>query len=294
MAYVVCYMKKFKSDGVGGLSGHNNRWSDRHSNLDIDPELKHRNFSALTGIADNPETDYKSRIAEILRNNYSGSRKIRKDAVIMCGIVVSSGVDFFRELEEAEIKRFFKVAVGFLNERFGSENMVDDKVHMDETTPHLHYEFVPIIEGHLCAKRIFTKRSLYSLQSDIAKCLQEAGFDIKRGVQASGIRHKDIPQLKKDTFRLIGDYESQQQMLKALGEQADELHKFLLTTGGEHPYRKFFSALDAFIEVYNKLLFESAGLVRKNRALEEARHNLQQQNIRYKQRLGIITDDILP
>lgn len=292
MSYVVCYVKKFKADGLEGLSGHNNRVSDKHSNLDIDPELKPNNFSALTGIAGNPVTDYKNRVDEVIKRCYTVNQKIRKDAVLLCGVVVSSGVEFFRELEDNEIKRFFKVAAEFLQSYYGAENMVDDKVHMDETTPHLHYEFVPIIEGHLCAKRLFTKRSLTKLQDDIAKALQGAGFNIKRGVQASGVRHKDIPILKKETFRLMGDYESQQEMLKALKDEANALHKMLLASGNEHEYRHFFVSLDAFIKVYDKLLFENASLIRKNRSIEEARKNLQSQNVRFKRRLGIISDDV--
>ena len=171
MSYVVCYVKKFKADSKGGLSWHNNRVSDKHSNLDIDPELKPRNFSALTGEAGNPVTNYVEKIDAILKTSYTTRRKIRKDAVLLCGVIVSSGVEFFRDLEEAEVKRFFKVAALFLQDYYGAENMVDDKVHMDETTPHLHYEFVPLIDGHLCAKRLLTRKSLTELQDVIAKAL---------------------------------------------------------------------------------------------------------------------------
>lgn len=290
MSYVVCYVKKFKAEALEGLGGHNNRVTDKHSNLDIDPDLKTNNFSALTGIVGNPMTDYLAKVDEILKRCYTDKRKIRKDAVLLCGVVVSSGVEFFRDLEDGEIKRFFKVASEFLQGFFGKEVMVDDKVHMDETTPHMHYEFVPIIEGRLCAKQIFTRRSLTKLQDDIAKAFQDAGFDIKRGIQSSGVRHKDIPQLKKETFRLMGDYEGQQEMLKALKEKSNGLHKYLLKSGNEHEFRDFFVSLNAFIGVYDKLLFENAGLVRKNRTLEDARKNLQSQNIKFKRRLGIISD----
>ena len=37
-------------------------------------------------------------------------------------------------------------------------------VHMDETTPHLHLNLVPIINGKLCSKSLYDKKKLSALQ----------------------------------------------------------------------------------------------------------------------------------
>ena len=42
-------------------------------------------------------------------------------------------------------KRLFEETTNFLNERYGQENAVAAVVHYDETTPHLHYAFVPVV-----------------------------------------------------------------------------------------------------------------------------------------------------
>lgn len=44
-----------------------------------------------------------------------------------------------------ETKRFFELVYLFLTERYGEENVISAYVHMDETTPHMHFLFVPVI-----------------------------------------------------------------------------------------------------------------------------------------------------
>ena len=41
---------------------------------------------------------------------------------------------------------FFQETYKFLNDRYGKENVISAYVHMDETTPHMHYAFVPVVE----------------------------------------------------------------------------------------------------------------------------------------------------
>lgn len=52
------------------------------------------------------------------------------------------------ELAEASYEQqsaFFEATTNFLNDRYGQENAVAAVVHYDETTPHLHYAFVPVV-----------------------------------------------------------------------------------------------------------------------------------------------------
>ena len=55
---------------------------------------------------------------------------------------------FPEELTEAPLwatERFFEATTALLNDRYGQENAVAAVVHYDETTPHLHYAFVPVV-----------------------------------------------------------------------------------------------------------------------------------------------------
>ena len=40
--------------------------------------------------------------------------------------------------------KFFEETKEFLDKRYGKENVVCAVVHYDETTPHLHYAFIPV------------------------------------------------------------------------------------------------------------------------------------------------------
>ena len=40
-----------------------------------------------------------------------------------------------------------------LKTQFGEENIVSATIHVDETNPHLHFDFVPVHDGCLSAKK---------------------------------------------------------------------------------------------------------------------------------------------
>ena len=79
--------------------------------------------------------------------------KVRKDAVLMCSFVVGSDRKFFGELSPSEQQQFFAECTRFFADRYSEENIISAVVHMDETTPHLHLNLIPIADGRLCAKR---------------------------------------------------------------------------------------------------------------------------------------------
>ena len=60
-------------------------------------------------------------------------------------------------------KDFFKAVFNFLRKEHGAENMVAASVHLDETTPHLHFAFIPVVEDQkhnrlkVCAKEVINR-----------------------------------------------------------------------------------------------------------------------------------------
>ena len=269
LSYLVCHVEKYKARQVAPIGHHNNRDSDKHSNLDIDPELKDKNFNALTGAEGNPQVNYNFRLKEIIKSEYKVRKKPRYDAVMMVGIVVTSDVFFFRELELPEIKRFFFCAATFLSEKYGKNNMIDCKVHMDETTPHMHYEFVPISEGHLSARRFFDKWKLQMLQSEFAKYMQEQNFKLERGEESSGMRHIPIPELKKETFRAMHDYEVQEEVMSSINEGLGILIDDLKKNGLYEKHENLFTDLPLFMGIHRKMVFEAAHYLRKKREYDD-------------------------
>ena len=189
MSFLVCHAMKYGLTDLRGVSIHNNRESSNSSNPDIDYSRTELNFDALTGESGNPHINYHTEVKKRIEANYVGKKAIRKDAVRLVSIVVSSDHYFFANMDNAETKRFFKVAAEHLAERFGRENVVAAKVHLDETTPHMHFTFVPLRDGRLTAKTIIDQKALISLQNDLPKVMQAAGFNVQRGIEKSENKH---------------------------------------------------------------------------------------------------------
>lgn len=58
----------------------------------------------------------------------------------MCDWVITAPKDLPRENE----KKFFEESYKFLEARYGEKNVISAYVHKDETTPHIHFSFVPV------------------------------------------------------------------------------------------------------------------------------------------------------
>lgn len=288
MSYLVCHVEKYKKRQMAPIGNHNNRIGDKHSNLDIDPERKHLNFSASTGQAGNPQVDYKSKAEDIAKRCFEPGYSPRKDAVWMVGIVVTSDPSFFAGLKESEIKRFFKCAYDFLANRYGPENVLDGKVHMDETTPHMHFEFMPIKDGRLKAKYLFTMVTLRLLQTEAAVYMREQGFDIARGFEDSGMRHIPIPDLKKQTHKAMHEYEVQAGLVKMTVGQLSGLKVALAKSGDFDKFLPLLNNISVFFDGYDKMLLDVAYNIRKRGELEKRIEKLTNDNLA----LGKAYDDL--
>ena len=121
--------------------------------------------------------------------------KVRKDAVLMCSFVVGSDGKFFGELSPSEQRQFFVDCTRFFAERYGEGNIISAVVHTDETTPHLHLNLIPIAGGRLCAKKLFDRKALTALQTDLYKEVG-AKWNLQRGMEGSQAKHLDTAEFK--------------------------------------------------------------------------------------------------
>ena len=122
-------------------------------------------------------------------------RKVRKDAVLMGAFVISSDGEFFNRLIPSQQRRFFEDATEYFAERYGEENIISAVVHMDETTPHMHLNLVPIVDRRLCAKELFTPKTLRELQSDFWEKVGKK-WNLERGKPGSQAKHKSVAEYK--------------------------------------------------------------------------------------------------
>ncbi len=229
MSTLVLHMDKFKKEAVRGIQSHNRRERESHSNPDIDYGRSSENCEFCATFSDNYLQTIQNRIDDLLL-----VKAVRKDAVHMCGIIISSDKAFFDHLNADETRRFFEEAAKYLTDFVGKENVISAMVHMDEKTPHMHFLHVPVTkDGRLCAKDIYTKAALKQLQDELPKHLQKCGFQIERGVEqqnGSAKKHLDTREFKQqqEMFNLLqSEAENLRQAIKNMDARLEEQKAFI-------------------------------------------------------------------
>lgn len=144
---------------------------EKYHKQEVSP-VEEENERDETFEADNPQIDIKR-----TKNNYHMNSnafggytefinkrlkelglKPRKDAVVMNSFVVGSDKAFFDSLPKMQQYSFFSDCAKFFEERYRQENVISAVVHLDETTPHMHLNLIPITpDGRLCSKDLFDK-----------------------------------------------------------------------------------------------------------------------------------------
>ena len=185
----VCRAQKFKGGSdAAGLNIHDDRKKESFSNPDIDKSRTHLNYN----LKDCP--NYNKAIDKRIKSGFKGERGVRSDAVKMVGIMFTASNDFFRGLSAEKTREYFEHCYYWALERYGAENVIGAKVHMDEKTPHMHFYFVPLTpDGRLSAKEILgEKKGLQQLQDDFYNQVSKK-YGLSRGERTD----LDNPESKK-------------------------------------------------------------------------------------------------
>lgn len=169
----MAHVSKFTRSSVSMLLSHNLRHVDRlgkltkFQNQEIDLGKSHLNFRLDHN--KNPKKYFEKRLSEV---------KVfkREDVKVYCSWIVTVP----KGLPLKKHKNFFESVYNFLEAEVGKENVVIASVHMDETTPHIHFGFVPVVKDKngrekVCAKeavnrnylKTFHKRLQQHLEADL-------------------------------------------------------------------------------------------------------------------------------
>ncbi len=207
MSYAIIRNDKLTRVDAQGSYIHNDRRSKGHSNKDIDPTRTHLNF----GCKKNELTYIKE--FDKMKKEYDLKGTIRSNSNIMCEMMITSDNAFFNKIGLEETKRYFKESYKFVcnYKNLGEKYIVSAAVHLDETTPHMHLVYIPVIhtkdkEGKdidkICCRDFWKGRDSYrGLQNAFHKYITSKGFDLERGlpVEETGVKHEKIEDLKKLT-----------------------------------------------------------------------------------------------
>ena len=184
-------MEKYKRADIVGIERENERDENYKStkNPQIDKSRTHLNYHTLPY-----EKKYLAFIDERIKE-LAPKRKIKDDAVLITSFILGSDKEFFDGISPEAQKRFFDDCTEFFAERYGKENVVSAVVHLDESTPHLHFNLMPVTGGRLCAKELFDRTALRNLQTDFYEVVGKK-YGLKRGKEGSTAKHLDTVAFK--------------------------------------------------------------------------------------------------
>lgn len=137
-----------------------------------------------------------------------------------------------------QMKAFFDECWNFVRERYGADNVLGAWVHMDETTPQMHIDFVPETESRKTHRRTVSSASLLSLyekinfQKDLEKDM-EMKFH-KKGLilNGKGKGNKSPQELReeqarKDSAERDAKEKAEQERLQAQSAELGRLKQWL-------------------------------------------------------------------
>ena len=141
MSYAIIRNTNYKMKNLAGIYRHNERKNTHYSNKNINKQNSKLNYSLKT-----PYSTYE-KIFRDIRKNYNLKGMIKNVSNVMCELIITSDKEFFNRIGEEETKRYFKTAYKFVAnyKNLGEQFIVSAKVHMDESTPHLHILFIPVV-----------------------------------------------------------------------------------------------------------------------------------------------------
>ncbi|MBR0351517.1 MAG: plasmid recombination protein [Clostridia bacterium] len=207
MSYAIVRNEKLTRNNANGAYIHNDRKTKGHTNKDIDATRTHLNYY----FKKNEQTYIKE--FDKLRKERNLQGHIRSNSIIMCEMVFTSDQEFFDKIGEKETRRYFEECYKFMcnYKNLGEENIISCVTHLDETVPHMHLIYVPVVytkdkDGKdiekICCRDFWRARDCYrQLQNDFYAHITSKGFTLERGlpVEETGAKHEKIEDLKRLT-----------------------------------------------------------------------------------------------
>ena len=136
-----------------------------------------------------------------------GKRATRKDAVVMADMVVTLPPNVPPE----DAYKFFWNSYQYIADRVGRGNLMGGYVHMDETTPHMHVPFTPILDGRFNYKKMCDRKFYQTFHKGLGDRLeQKMGYrpevELSEETRAQRVytsRTKDIDKVRGAVDRAI-------------------------------------------------------------------------------------------
>ncbi len=173
------HIAKFNLEACGHVCAHFERKPapGHYSNKSIDDKRTGDNYN-IGPTRDCTQIEYiKKSLEEI-------SHLKRDNLTVMASVIVNKPADLAVEYQE----KFFRESYNFLVKRFcgaftnPEDGVVSCYVHLDETTPHIHFAFLPVknkkmkngeTKKRFCSKELITRDNLATLHQDLQEYLNK-------------------------------------------------------------------------------------------------------------------------
>lgn len=191
----MAHVEKYKASALGHMLAHYNRSTP--ANKDIDRSRTEQNYNLAPERGD---------LLKFINARLADGVKVqqRADVIKLCDWVVTMPKDLPLEKEQA----FFANTYDFLVNKYGEKNVVSAYVHKDESTPHIHFAWLPIVketknkkrlgQEKLSAKECITRSDLQKFHQQLQTYLeQKLNCQVKILNEATKDGNKSIADLKK-------------------------------------------------------------------------------------------------
>lgn len=284
MSYAIIRNENYKMGQLALIYRHNERKNTNYSNKDINKQNAIKNYSIKS-----INTSYQKAF-KILKEQYNLKGQIKKVSNVMCELIITSDKYFFDLIGENETKRYFQMAYDFVKDyqNLGEQYIVSAKVHLDETTPHLHIVFIPVIHkldrksGKMidkisCSEFWKGKDSYKKLQDSFYKCVKDNGFDLERG-KSNNLEHLSTEKLKQ-----ITNYENIKYELKNNKIKEVDNTNLQMVVAQNKKLVVYTNKLKSYLAKSFKAMERVDNLQVENKDLKQENYELKQENKRLKE-----------
>ena len=266
----MAHVEKYNIVQIGHMLNHYGRQADdkvQRTNENINLERTHLNYNLAPNRHMTQNQYLDKRLQEITINKNRANTVLMADWVVTLPQAIPNG----REEE------FFQNIYNYLTDKYGENNTISAFVHMDETTPHIHFCFIPVAPEHmakgklvqerLCAREVLNRKDLNRFHKDLEEYMEQAmqfsDCGLLNGATING--NRTMTQLKLET---------EQKQLNSVIEQKNNIIKSL---DAEPPKKTLFETEEHYKaridrEVANNL--KEQELYQKTQELDELQRKL--------------------
>ena len=226
-------VEKFAFSNAWAILQHDTRTKDLtkslYKNKDIDLSKSDLNYSFIDNSKeDQAYNSLKKRLSEVKVQD-------RADVKVLCSWVVTLPTDVKTEDE----RKFFESTHNFMCAKYGKQNIISADVHYDESRPHLHCTFVPVVKNtakskspfdfKVSAKEVLTKKHLKTWHTELSEHVEaDLGYRVSV-ITHTTTRNRSIRELKQETAQKLQEEIDKQKELSEIAEnnakEAIEIHR---------------------------------------------------------------------